>query len=106
LAITQQLMDYAASNLRGVEFTNASLSDSGNSSLYNLMQSYGPKGRGVAAISFQTMPTVANIGNVLSRAVSYGATSVELPSGVTVSQVAPYDLQLKANTRGAPWPWH
>ncbi len=106
LTITKQMMDYALTVVHGVEFTNASLTDSGNGTLYSLMQSYGPRGAGLAAISFQTMPTVGSISTVLGRAVSYGATSVELPGGVSASQVASYDTLLKQNSRPGPWPWH
>lgn len=106
LAITKQVMDYAVAVLHGVEFTNASLATSGNGTLYSLMAGYGPRGTGRAAISFQTMPTVSSVITVLARAVSYGASSVELPSGVTAVQIATYDFLLRANAKALPWPWH
>ena len=99
LTVTQQLMDYALTlKLPAVQFANASLTDTGNGSLYTLMTQYGPKGSNKAAITFQTMPTVGNIVTVLDRAISFGATSVEIPSNPgSASVLAPLDQALQHN---------
>jgi hypothetical protein len=91
LAITQQLMNYALSiGLAHVQFANASLTTAGNSPLYSLMQSYGPDGSAQASITFQTMPTVPSATQVINRGMTFGATSIELPSNPgTASSLAP-----------------
>ena len=98
LAITQQLMTYALSiGLAHVQFANASLTTAGNTPLYALMQSYGPKGSKQASVTFQTMPTVPSVTQVVNRAVTYGATSIELPSNPgTASTLAPLEKALDA----------
>jgi hypothetical protein len=99
LTITNQMMTYALGlGLPKVQFANASLSDTGNDSLYALMKQYGPKGSQTAAITFQTMPTVGDITTVIDRAISFGATSVEIPSNPgSASVLAPLDQSLRNN---------
>jgi hypothetical protein len=99
LTVTQELMAYALGlGLPAVQFANASLTDTGNDGLYSLMTEYGPKGSHVASITFQTMPTVGSIVTVLDRAISFGATSVELPSNPgSASTLAPLDRALQNN---------
>jgi hypothetical protein len=101
LAVTQQLMNYALGiGLVHVQFANASLTTTGNTSLYALMQSYGPKGSNQAGITFQTMPTVPNVTQVIDRALTFGATSIELPSDPgTALMLGPLERALDA---GAP----
>ncbi len=98
LTITQQLMNYALSiGLAHVQFANASLTSAGNTPLYALMQSYGPKGSNQATITFQTMPTVPSVTQVIDRALTYGATSIELPSNPgSASMLAPLEKALDA----------
>jgi hypothetical protein len=102
LAITQQLMNYALSiGLAHVQFANASLTTTGNGPLYALMQSYGPKGSGQASITFQSMPTVPNADQVITRAMTFGATSIELPSNPgTASTLGPLARAMGANGGG------
>jgi hypothetical protein len=99
LTVTQELMDYVLGlGLPAVQFANASLTDTGNDSLYTLMKGYGPNGSRKAAITFQTMPTVASMVTVLDRAISFGATSVEVPTNPgTASVLAPLDKELMDN---------
>lgn len=99
LTVTQQLMDYALGlGLPAVQFANASLTDTGNDSLYALMEEYGPEGSKKAAITFQTMPTVGNVATVIDRAIAVGATSVEIPTSPgTASVLAPLDEALQKN---------
>jgi hypothetical protein len=99
LTVTQQLMDYALGlGFPAVQFANASLTDTGNDSLYTLMTQYGPKGSRKADITFQTMPTVGDVTTVLDRAISFGATSVEIPSNPgSASTLAPLDRALQQN---------
>ena len=94
----QQLMNYAVSiGLVHVQFANASLTSNGNTPLYALMQSYGPKGSNQASITFQTMPTVPSAKQVIARALTYGATSVELPRNPgSASSLKPLELALDA----------
>ena len=89
-------MNYALSiGLVHVQFANASLTTSGNSPLYALMQSYGPKGSNQASITFQTMPTVPSPTQVIDRAVTFGATSIELPANPgTAATLAPLERAL------------
>jgi hypothetical protein len=98
LTITQQLMTYALSiGLAHVQFANASLTIAGNTPLYALMQSYGPKGSNQASVTFQTMPTIPSVTQVIDRALAYGATSVELPSNPgSASTLAPLEKALDA----------
>lgn len=130
LAFTQGIMDYAITNLNGVSFTNASFDSSttGNGPLYTVMKNYGPKGTGdpvrnnTAAISFQTYPNPGPPGSgqqygdlptLLARAVTYGATSVEipasakLPTGFTVGTYGPLDQNIEKDQPNTPanWPW-
>jgi hypothetical protein len=97
LAITQQLMTYALSiGLVHVQFANASLNTTGNTPLYALMQSYGPLGSNQASITFQSMPNVSSPSAVINRAVSYGATSIELPANPgTASVLLPFERALE-----------
>jgi hypothetical protein len=98
LTITQQLMTYALSiGLVHVQFANASLTSAGNTPLYVLMQSYGPKGSNQASITFQTMPKIPSVSQVINRALTYGATSIELPSNPgSASALAPLEKALDA----------
>jgi hypothetical protein len=98
LPVTQELMNYALSiGLAHVQFANASLTSAGNTPLYALMQSYGPKGSNQASVTFQTMPTVPSVTQVITRAVTYGATSIELPSNPgSASTLAPLEKALDA----------
>jgi hypothetical protein len=98
LTITQQLMTYALSiGLAHVQFANASLTSAGNTPLYALMQSYGPKGSNQASITFQTMPTIPSVTQVINRALTYGATSIELPSNPgSASTLSPLEKALDA----------
>ena len=94
--ITQQLMNYALSiGLAHVQFANASLTTAGNTPLYALMQSYGPKGSNQATVTFQTMPSIPSLTQVIDRALTYGATSIELPSNPgSASTLAPLEKAL------------
>jgi len=98
LTVTQQLMEYALGlGLAHVQFANASLNMSGNDALYALMQQYGPRGDGAATITFQTLPEVGDVTAVLARALSFGATSVELPTNPgTAASLAPFDGALRS----------
>ena len=98
LPVTQELMTYALSiGLAHVQFANASLTSAGNTPLYALMQSYGPKGSNQASVTFQTMPTVPSVTQVITRAVTYGATSIELPSNPgSATTLAPLEKALDA----------
>jgi hypothetical protein len=104
LTVTQQMMNYALSiGLAHVQFANASLTSSGNTPLYALMQSYGPKGSNQATITFQTMPTVPSVTQVIERALTYGATSIELPSNPgSATTLAPLEQALDAGIVTAP----
>jgi hypothetical protein len=102
LTITQQLMNYALSiGLVHTQFANASLTTTGNTPLYALMQSYGPKGSNQAGITFQTMPTIPNVTQVIDRAVAFGATSIELPSSPgSALTLGPLEKALDAGAPG------
>jgi hypothetical protein len=103
LAITQQLMTYALGiGLVHVQFANASLNVSGNGPLYALMQGYGPRGSGQASLTFQSMPNVTSVTQVLQRALSYGASSLELPANPgSASTLAPFETAFDAVAAGS-----
>jgi hypothetical protein len=104
IAITQQLMNYALSiGLVHVQFANASLSTSGNTSLYALMQTYGPMGSHQASLTFQSMPTVSSVTKMITRALGFGASSLELPQNAgSVAALGPLGIALELLGGAAP----
>jgi hypothetical protein len=104
ITVTQQLMNYALSiGLAHVQFANASLSTGGNTGLYALMQAYGPKGSHQASLTFQSMPRVSSVTAVITRALGYGASSLELPQNAgSVAALGPLGIALELLGGAAP----
>jgi hypothetical protein len=102
VSISKEIMDYAVSHLRSVQFANASITQapSQNAAIFTLMKSYGPLGNNTASITFQTYPVLGSVTGTLNRALSFGACSVELPLGKdNPAVVGPFDSLFRANCR-------
>jgi hypothetical protein len=75
---------------------------SGNGPLFTLMQGYGPMGSGQASLTFQSMPNVSSVTQVLQRALSYGASSLELPANPgSAASLAPFETALDSVGAGS-----